>query len=317
MRSSDVVFAAAIASLACAGRASADSIEGFAVERLNTAAPGASWFVNDDLAMHGGFGGTVAVTAGYAHAPLRVSDASPRLPVVSSEAFVDVGVAIGFDRVRAYVNFTSPVWLRGESGTVNDRAYASPHVDIGTNPDTFSDLRLGADVRLLGTPTSAFKLGLGAQLFVPSGERADYVSDGTYRGMVRLLFAGDVGVFRYAGHLGAHIRPLDDGAPSGPRGSEALFGAAAGYRVVLGTADKTAIVIGPEIFGETAFRALFGNSSTGLEALLTGRFEHGADHGESGPLLRVKIGAGGGLHADFGAPEWRTVLAVEVSDRWR
>jgi hypothetical protein len=179
-------------------------------------------------------------------------------------------------------------------------------VDVGRNPDSISDARVGFDVRLLGKPGSSLRLGLGAQLIIPSGDRADYVTDGTYRAMVRSLVAGDVGRFAYAGQLGLHVRPVDESpAPGSPNGSEILFGVSAGRRLPVGS--SWAAVVGPEVYGETAFRSLFGEA-TGVEGLLSGRFEHTG----SGRHLRVKVGIGHGLDRHFGAPEWRIVFGVEL-----
>ena len=69
--------------------------------------------------------------------------------------------------------------------------------------------------------------------------------------------------------------------------------------------------MGPEIYGQTALRSFLGGTSTGLEGLLTARFEGTAD---DGPQLRIKMGTGGGLNPHFGAPEWRAVFAIEVFD---
>ncbi|MFI5301020.1 MAG: hypothetical protein ACHREM_23300, partial [Polyangiales bacterium] len=68
--------------------------------------------------------------------------------------------------------------------------------------------------------------------------------------------------------------------------------------------------IGPELFGASALRSLFGGTSTGVEALLSARFDAIDD---VGPQLHIKAGVGGGLHAELGAPEWRAVLAFETS----
>jgi hypothetical protein len=75
--------------------------------------------------------------------------------------------------------------------------------------------------------------------------------------------------------------------------------------------NAVSLVVGAEVFGETALRSFFGSSATGVEGLLTGRLEGTADDGAQ---VRVKLGAGGGLDARFGAPEWRMVLAVELFD---
>src|SRR5260370_342809 len=135
---------------------------------------------------------------------------------------------------------------RGDSGMVGAYRFTAPSLDPGKNPDTISDARFGFDVRLLGAPGSSFRIGAGAQLLIPFGDRADYITDDSFRGMVRALVAGDIGRFTYAGQLGVHIRPLDDSpVPGSPRGSELLFGVAAGRRLSLG--GNWAVVLGPEV----------------------------------------------------------------------
>jgi hypothetical protein len=284
--------------------------QGFAVERFYPSAAGGGWFVMDDLDFDGGFGGAVAFTAGYSRKPLEVTspDGTRHLTLVSDEAFVDVGVSATYHRYRVYLDFPMPLRVTGNSGVVGPYQLNAPAVDVGTNPDTISDARAGFDMRLLGEPDSALRVGVGAQLVFPSGNRADYVTDGTHRGMVRVLAAGDAGRFSYAGQLGLHVRPLDESpAPGSPSGNELLFGVSAGRRFSVGTG--WAVVIGPEVYGETAFRSLFGGGATGVEGLLTGRFERPGE----GRRVRLKLGVGRGLDANFGAPEWRVVFGAEVS----
>jgi hypothetical protein len=306
----------------------AAQVQGFAVERLYQSAPEGGWFVMDDLAMHGGLGGAMALSTGYAQDPLRVSEGGQHLSVVSNQAFLDFAFAVTYDRLRLYFDFSSPLAIHGQSGTIGGYAFAGPsnpgppiadRIDLGTNPDTIADPRIGVDIRLLGSPEGPFRLGAGMQLLVPSGDTSAvtsapavaYVTDGTYRAMGRVLVAGDLGWFTYAGQLGFHLRPLDEApAPDSPQGSELVFGAAGGARFpVCGGSSR--IVVGPEVFGETAVRSPFGSRATGLEGLLTGRFE---GTGDDGPQLRVKVGAGIGIVPDFGAPEWRVVAGIEVFD---
>jgi hypothetical protein len=291
--------------------------QGFAVERFYPSAPGGGWLVMDDLRMHGGLGGVMALTVGYAHDPLRVTDGSTRLAVVSDQAFADFGFAATYDRWRLYVNFDAPLTIQGQSGAVGAYQFTAPSVDLGANPDTMSDARVGVDGRLFGSEKSPFRVGAGAQLIIPNGNiaggnRADYNSDGTYRAMGRALFAGDAGRFTYAGQLGVHVRPLDDSpTPGSPEGSELLVGAAGGTKVVDWAGASKALIIGPEIFGATAFRSFLGRNGTAFEGLLTGRLE-GTD--DRGPQLRIKLGAGAGLSQHFGAPEWRLVFGIELLD---
>ncbi len=288
-------------------------VQGFGVERLYSSAPGGGWFVMDALDMRGGWGGGMKVDTGYAHNPLQIgaNDGSQHVAVVRDQAFVDFGFALTYDRFRLSLDMNMPLVVHGTSGTVGDYQFTAPPVDIGTNPDLISDPRVGLDVRVLGGPRSPFRLGAGIQLFVPSGLRSDYVTDTTYRAMGRVLFAGDIGMFTYAGHVGAHIRPLDDSpTPGNPQGSELLFGVAGGAKVPVAR-GSWAMIFGPEIYGATAFRSFFGSTSTALEGLITARIEGTAD---DGPQLRIKLGTGAGLNPHFGAPEWRLVFGIEIFD---
>jgi hypothetical protein len=299
--------------------------QGFALDRLYLSAPGGGWFVMDTLDIPSGLGGVMAFSTWYAHDPLRVRsiDGSQRLAVVSDEALADFGFAATYDRFRLYVNFDMPLYVGGQGGTIGDTQFAAPGtgipftpsgVDPGTAPDTFADARIGVDARLLGSRGSAFRLGWSAQLFIPgpNENRGEYLTDDAFRAMFRVLFAGDVGHFTYAGQLGAHLRPLDDSsAPGGPQGSELLFGLAGGARWPLGANQSLALVVGPEVFGETAFRSFLGKSATGVEGLLTGRIEGTRD---DGPQVRVRLGVGPGISQYLGTPEWRVVAGIELFD---
>ena len=305
--------AAACVSTLGAHAGAQEQAQGFAAERFYASAPGGGWLVMDDLAISPGLGGALSLTTGYAKNPLHASLGGQRLELITKQGFVDFGAAISYERVRLYLNLESPLVSKGESGTLGRYQLTAPAVDLGANPDTFADARIGADVRLLGELASPLRLGVGAQLWVPNGARSDYDTDGTYRAMGRLLLAGDWKPLLYAGHVGVHLRPLSDAeSPGSPRGSELLFGLAVGPRLPLD--ERTALVVGPEVFGETAFRVFGGRSRTGLEALLGVRLERTADDGAS---LRVKLGVGGGLHPEFGAPDARAVLSLELGDHVR
>jgi len=317
MRSSrSLALALVLAATAVSARAEAQqAVNGFKVERLYPAPAGGGWFVMDALDWRGSLAGAMGLTQGYSHAPLRIgtSDGAQRLTIIQDQAFADFGFAVTLDRFRAYLDFDMPLYVRGgQGGAIGGYAWSAPGVDPGSNPDTLADARVGFDARLVGDARDAFRLGIGAQLYVPNGNRADYVTDGSYRAMGRVLVAGDVGAFTYAGHAGVHVRPLDDSpAPGSPQGSELLFGGAAGARLLLCNGGS-ALVIGPEVYGATAFASFFGTTGTALEGLFTGRWEGTREHG---PQVRLKLGMGAGLNPHFGAPEWRTVLGVEVFDR--
>jgi len=284
---------------------------GFAVERLYQSAPGGGWFVMDDLDISGRLGGAISATSGYERNPLVITgpDGKQKLAVVSQEAFLDIGGSVTHDRFRVYLNIPMPLLVTGTSGTLGPYQFTAPSLTLGTSPDTVSDGRIGVDARLFGRPGGTLRLGAGAQLIFPSGNRADYVTDARYRGMFRFLAAGDAGAFRYAGQLGVHVRPLNDApVPGSPNGNEFLYGISGG-RTFAGPSGW-AVIAGPEIFGETAFHSFF-SGETGTEALLTGRLEQtGTEHN-----LRIKLGVGHALQQNFGAAQWRIVYGVELLGR--
>ena len=308
-------------SLAASSAAAQQPAQGFDLERLYTSAPGGGWFVMDSLDMHGKLGGAVNALVSYARNPLRITDGTQHLALVSDEAFLQLGFAATYDRYRLYFSFDSPLTVQGDSGTVGGYTFTAPSVDPSSSPDAISHARFGFDARILGDSTSAFRLGLGAQLWVPGGApgalRSNYLSDGppssslgSYNAMARVLFAGDVGFITYAGHLGLHLRQLNESdVPGNPQGSEALFGAAAGAKISVCEACDKRLVVGPEVFGATALRSALDTNTTALEGLLTGRLEGTAD---DRPQLRFKLGIGGGLNPHFGAPEGRVVIGIEL-----
>ena len=282
--------------------------QGFAVERFYPSAPGGGWFVVDDLNISGGLGGAVSLTGGYARNPLEVTaPGNTQQPaLVSGQSFVNLGASLTYDRFRVYLNLPVPFGVTGSSGTLGPYQLTAPTVSTGTNPDTISDPRIGFDTRLYGKPGSMLRLGAGAQLIFPSGNRADYVTDGRYRAMLRVLAAGDAGHFSYAGQFGLHVRPVEGGLPpGGPHGNELLFGAGGGRRFTVGNGWDA--VVGPEFFGETAIHSNY-SGQTGFEGLLTGRLERAGDK----PHLRFELGLGHGLVQSFGAPEWRVLVGVEL-----
>jgi hypothetical protein len=188
------------------------------------------------------------------------TDGKQRLAVVSQEAFLDIGASATHDRFRGYVNFPMPLLVTGTSGTIGPYQFTAPSLTLGTNPDTVSDGRIGVDARLLGKPGGLLRLGAGAQLIFPSGDRADYVTDARYRGMFRFLMDGDAGAFRYAGQFGAHLRSLND-APAPAVQTGASF-----FMASVGDAALPARAVGRSLWGlKFSQRRLFAPSSVGRQ----------------------------------------------------
>jgi outer membrane protein OmpA-like peptidoglycan-associated protein len=322
------IAAFAVAMLGASAAHAQTQVQGFSVERLYMSPAGGGWWVMDDLSMHEKIGGEdsdgpvrglgLSINGGVAGNPLSVasSDGTQHLDVVHTLSFVDLGI-VGefFGNSRAYMNIGGPVAAHGDSGTIGGFSYTGP--DYSASNPALNDFRIGWDTRFLGKFNGPFRMGAGAQLYLPlDGNRGDYVTDKTVRAQGRLLFAGESKTFMWAGHLGVHVRPLDDELAGSPRGSELLFGVAAGPRFAMGDWQNNggfrSIIVGPEIFGATAFNKFLAKEETAAEVLLTARFEFGALQASIG---RIKVGVGTALNQHFGAPEWRFVLGVDGVNR--
>ncbi len=271
------------ATLLCA--ASPAWADGYLAQRFEPAPAGAGWMTQDSLKLAGGLGGALAFTTGYRHTP----DEAHATPITDF-AIANIGMAATYDRYRLSFDLASPLYVRGPAAD-------SPRLDIASHPDTTLDVRIALAARLWGDVDGPFRVGASAQLFVPSADQSDYMSDGTYRAQFRALVAGDVGGLVYAAHVGYHARPLFR--------AEVLAGAAGGWRFAL-RESRAAVVIGAEGNAAWTGGAVAGSYHT-LEGLLGLRYER---PGLFGHLLRVKLG--GGLGMELGSPVGgRVVVAVE------
>jgi len=298
-----VIVGALALALGSREAAAQPAAQGFAFERAYPSAPGAGWIVMDDLNIPDELGGALAITLGYERNPVVVSG----LAVVSDALHADIGASIHYARWRYYVDIDTALAVSGASGLASAYAYTAPSLDPSGHPDAITDVRLGADVRVLGQPGDPLRIGAGAQLYAPNDNRANYTTDGTFRGVIRALVAGDHGHFTWAGQFGAHVRPLDDSpTPGSPRGNELVLGLAGG--VTLCPCARWGAVIGPELYGASALRALFGSSTTAFEGLLSARLEQRG----AGQRVRIRLAIGSALHHEFGAAEWRVLAGVEL-----
>lgn len=282
-----------------AGVARAQTAEGFALERVDVSERGSDWLVDDSLDLRGHVRPAIGIVGDYARRPLVLynADGSTRAALVSDELVLHPGASLNlWSRVR--LGFDLPVIAAqaGDAGTANGVTFAA-----GDKPG-IGDLRLGADVRLVGSYGEAFTLAAGTQLFLPTGKRSTYAGDGAVRLLPRLQAAGDVGPFAYAAGVGFLYRANDDSFGPYARGSEITFQAAAGVRFL-----HRRLLVGPEIFGSTVVTdadAFFATRQTPVEALLDARYAVAPD-------WRVALGAGPGLTRGLGEPAFRALFSIE------
>jgi outer membrane protein OmpA-like peptidoglycan-associated protein len=275
----------------------AQEAPGFAINRFDPSERGSDWFALESLDLRGEARLAFGVVGDWSHRPLVLyaPDGSVRSSLIKDQLFLHVGGGIILaERLRLAVNLPVAVHQQGARGTVGTATYVPP------DQASVGDLRVGADLRLFGEYGGAFTTALGVQVHVPTGNQADYTSDGKVRVVPRLLGAGEIGPFAYALKLGVQYRSEANFANS-PVGTEFLVGAAAGLHV----ADKK-LMIGPEVYGSTVLTndASFKKLTSPLELLFGARFTFADD-------FRIGAGVGPGLTRGIGTPELRVVGALE------
>jgi OmpA-OmpF porin, OOP family len=271
---------------------------GFAIDRFQPSERGSDWFVTDSLDLRGRGRVALGAVVDWAHHPLVIYDANGdvvRTPI-SAQTYLHLGGAvIAADRLRIAFNLPILASNKGQSGQVGGVLYSN------STGSALGDLRLSGDVRLFGEYGDAFTTALGLQLFLPTGSRDAYASDGKVRLVPHWLMAGDIGPFTYGAMIGLNGRFQGDNFAGQPFGSELLFAASAGVRV----ADKK-VVIGPEFTTSTVVsdsgNGFFKRMTTPAELLFgghvrTGDFQWGA-------------GIGPGLTRGVGTPDYRIVASI-------
>ena len=302
-----------VLALGSAKSARADTQAGFLVQHFDAAPAGAGWMMLDNLALDGGLGGAVSLTGSYAGNLLTFTSLCGQppnfcsIPVVSDLAHANLGVAVTWNRVRFSADLGSPLYVRGQTTTVNGTQWIAPRVDIASHPDSFLDTRLGVDARLAGSANGAARFGMGLHVYLPTGDQAAYLSDGQVRADLHVAGAGDLGPFSWAARLGARYQAL---APVSPEASQihdqhergVSVGIGASWRVGLGKPGWT-LVLGPEVSGVIPLTTSAGD----LTPLLASRVEVKTDAGQT---LRFKL-AGGKNPLEYDST-WRVVVGIEL-----
>ncbi|MES1173902.1 MAG: OmpA family protein [Myxococcales bacterium] len=268
--------------------------QGFAINRFNPSERGSDWFVAESLDLRGNGRLALGIVADYSHDPLAVYDSNSDKQVgavIANQFFTHVGGSVVLvDRLRVALDFPVLLAQNGDTFVVNGQTLKADH---GAN---VGDLRLGADLRVFGTYGDPATFALGAQVYLPTGSRDAYTSDGSTRFVPRALLAGEIGPFVYGGRFEVIIRK-DHRFDGKDNGTSAFIGAAAGLRV-----DQ--IVFGPEIMATTVLASDAFERTTTPAELLFGA--HYCAHD-----FRAGLGIGPGLSRGVGAPDIRVLGNLE------
>lgn len=295
MRTIVLALLVGAATLAVAQPLSAQS-SGFALDRFDIAEVGSDWFVGESLDLRGHMRFSIGLTGDWARNPLveyyEDNDAAAA-DVVAHQVYTHLGAnLILANRLRLGLNLPILVFQAGD-GTRDGTVDAERGVAAG-------DLRLGADLRLLGEYGSALSVAAGLQLYLPSGNREAFAGDGDIRVVPRVMIAGDIGTLAYSARLGVMFRPQNEDFGNVDMGHEVQFAGTFGIRFL----DKR-LLVGPEIWGSTVVsegNAALRTSETPFELLLGAHYRHRA--------LLLGAGFGPGLNRGVGAPEFRLVGSI-------
>jgi len=302
MRSSHLAAAAlvvAVSTLAATPSRAQATASGFSLDRFNPSERGSEWFALDSLDMRGNGRPAIGLVGELAVNPLVLynPDGSTRATPVSDQLILHPGASLVlWDRLRVGFDLPIAAYQNGTGGTVNGVSYP------GVTSAGVGDLRLGADVRILGEYGDVFRLAAGTQVFVPIGSQSGYLSDGSVRVIIpRVQVAGDVGWFSYAANLGFDYRSLTESFGGTGLGSEFVFGASAGVHAL----DRS-LLVGPELYGSTVVTSgsAFATANTPVELLF------GA-HYLAASSWRMGLGVAPGLTRGLGEPAVRFLASIE------
>jgi outer membrane protein OmpA-like peptidoglycan-associated protein len=265
---------------------------GFALDRFEPSERGSDWLANESLDFRGEWRPAVGLVMDYARAPLVAydGDGNEAAEIVSDRFLVHLGGALVLkNRVRVGLDLPLLVGSNGQSVATPDGIYSAG------DPAGVGDLRATADAVLLGVYGKPFVLAAGLQAHVPTGSRDAYTSDHSVRVTPRVSAAGDLKPLVWAAQAGLRVRPVDREFADAELGSEFVYAAGVGVRVL-----NRNLLLGPEVQGAVPLTG----STVPVELLLGGQYTVLKD-------FRVGLGAGPGLSRGLGTPEWRGVLKLE------
>ena len=170
----------------------------------------------------------------------------------------------------------------------------------GANRLAIGDLRLTTDARLFGTYEKRLRGAIGLAVYLPTGSRDQYTSDGVVKIAPRFTIAGKFHDFVGAAKVGMVFRTATPSFAGRELGHDAFFALSAGIKV------NDRFVFGPEVVGSatvTGANAL-SKRSFPVEALLGGHVRIAED-------FQLGSSIGGGLTSADGANSLRVLVLAE------
>jgi outer membrane protein OmpA-like peptidoglycan-associated protein len=273
------------------------SVKGFALNRFDPSERGSEWFVLDSLDFRGHSRFALGTVADYGYKPLvfRDENGKEQQALIKHQLFIHLGASLLlWERLRLAADLPIAALVDGQPGVLNGQLY---DVDKGA---ALGDLRISADVRVFGKYRGLASGSFGLSVWLPTGSRAAYTSDGKVRLAPHFNLAGEVAVFAYALKLGFNVRLQDDQLAGASLGSEVFGAGSMGLRLANGK-----LLLGPEIYFSTVVKdGAFRAKGTPFEGIF------GA-HYWIARVVRIGAGVGPGFTEGFGSPKVRAVASLE------
>lgn len=282
--------------LGAVGTASAQET-GFALDRFDPAERGSDWFWGESLDLRGNGRVAVGFVGDWAYKPLVGDNGQGITSIVRNQLYGHFGVSVNVvDRLRFGLNF--PVLFYGD-GTPVLLGAVRYETDEGA---AIGDVRLGADVRLVGEYGGPAVLAVGTQVFLPTGSRDAYTGDEKVRVAPRIMVAGDIQQFAYSARVGMMVHALRDDFATMAYGADLQAGLTLGVRLL-----DNRLLIGPEVLASTVISdsgdGFFKDDATPVEGLIGGHFTQDG--------WRFGLGIGTALNDAFGSPKSRVLASIE------
>jgi uncharacterized repeat protein (TIGR01451 family) len=271
--------------LLAAPAARAQTPAGFALQTLEPSPPGDRFFSLPDADTGGKLRPSVALTGSWTDRPLVLKQGGHEVPgghIVDRSVWVWGQASLALlDRVVVDAAIPMALAQQGQK-PISSLARVSA--------SSLGDLRLGARAGLpLPLP---LHLALGLDVWLPTGKRAGFASDGAARALPKALASGELGDVVWAAELGVLVRRDADLGVLTRTGSAFHYAAGLGYRF-------GPLQIAGELYGRKQFR---GTAASPAEVLLGARWAIGE--------LAVGAAAGTALNDAPGAAPLRVVANV-------
>jgi len=240
-----------------AGRVSAQTPQGFALQTYEPAPAGDGFFVVPSATVEGDLRPAAAFTLSWATEPLVLLDngntvAGGRIVHREFWGFAGGSLAVA-DRLLFDVVVPAALYQSG----------SAPFSDLGqVSAAAFGDLRLGGRIALGSFGPTALAAGL--DVWVPSGSRDAFTSDGKFRAMPKVIAGREVGALSLGAELGVLVRDGQDEAFT-KTGTSVALALAAAYK-------WREFRFGPELYGRYQFA---GTDTSPWQALVGGHWRRG------------------------------------------